>query len=470
LKHFRFLFYVVFILLSANTFAQVSFQRSWFYTSTDTVSPENITKLPFKLLKHGYDNPPFHNKGTYWFRLDIQNRNPEEDLIIGIKNPHLDSVFLYQAVNGKISAVDTAGNSFKLKDSTYLRYVRFRIKGDVSTVWLKTHLKKENLFPVAVNTALKFYKTESLSFLKLGVYYGIAMVVLIVNLALYFSFKDNRFLCYSVLVFMVMLLHAYADGLYALISRNAIWLNYASLPVMLGATTAIIVFSVKFLELDKKYTYLFWASRAILFLMASCFLTYALFDLTGASILGNMMLPLVLVIYWTVALSKFRKHLAARIYVFASVLSLIFTLNFFLLRFLELSFLNLVTSELKIANILQMFILSVGILHRARKLHKEHAYYRDEIQRYLKEQPKESADNLKSLSQDDLFIQIQEQFGLSDREVDVLKLIADGLTNKQIGETLYLSSNTVKFHVRNIYLKMDISNRAQAVSKIHGAA
>ena len=54
---------------------------------------------------------------------------------------------------------------------------------------------------------------------------------------------------------------------------------------------------------------------------------------------------------------------------------------------------------------------------------------------------------------------------LTDRELEVLELIAEGLTNQAIGNRLFLSLNTVKAHTRNIYGKLGVSSRTQAVSK-----
>ncbi|MEM7537496.1 MAG: LuxR C-terminal-related transcriptional regulator [Chloroflexota bacterium] len=54
---------------------------------------------------------------------------------------------------------------------------------------------------------------------------------------------------------------------------------------------------------------------------------------------------------------------------------------------------------------------------------------------------------------------------LSKREIEVLHLIADGLTNQGIANTLVLSLNTVKVHTRNIYGKLDAHHRADAVAK-----
>ena len=50
---------------------------------------------------------------------------------------------------------------------------------------------------------------------------------------------------------------------------------------------------------------------------------------------------------------------------------------------------------------------------------------------------------------------------LTERELDVLKLIANGLTNSQISEKLVISENTVKGHVSNILSKLHVADRTQ---------
>jgi LuxR family maltose regulon positive regulatory protein len=54
---------------------------------------------------------------------------------------------------------------------------------------------------------------------------------------------------------------------------------------------------------------------------------------------------------------------------------------------------------------------------------------------------------------------------LSEREIEVLQLIAEGLTNQEIATRLYLSLHTVKVHAHNIYGKLGIKNRTQAVAR-----
>jgi ATP/maltotriose-dependent transcriptional regulator MalT len=54
---------------------------------------------------------------------------------------------------------------------------------------------------------------------------------------------------------------------------------------------------------------------------------------------------------------------------------------------------------------------------------------------------------------------------LTERELEVLRLLADGLTNPEIADRLYLSAGTIKVHTRNIYSKLGVSNRTQAVTQ-----
>jgi DNA-binding NarL/FixJ family response regulator len=52
---------------------------------------------------------------------------------------------------------------------------------------------------------------------------------------------------------------------------------------------------------------------------------------------------------------------------------------------------------------------------------------------------------------------------LTDREIEVLRLLAAGLSNNKIGEKLFISATTAKFHVSNIMRKLEVSRRAEAV-------
>lgn len=55
--------------------------------------------------------------------------------------------------------------------------------------------------------------------------------------------------------------------------------------------------------------------------------------------------------------------------------------------------------------------------------------------------------------------------GLSKRELEVLALMAEGLSNEEIGRRLFVSLNTIKTHSSRLFEKLDVSRRTQAVEK-----
>ena len=70
-------------------------------------------------------------------------------------------------------------------------------------------------------------------------------------------------------------------------------------------------------------------------------------------------------------------------------------------------------------------------------------------------------------AKEDTFVDTQKiaSLGLSKRELEVLELIVKGMSNKEIAETLFISESTVKTHVSNLLLKLDVKRRTQAIQR-----
>jgi LuxR family maltose regulon positive regulatory protein len=111
-------------------------------------------------------------------------------------------------------------------------------------------------------------------------------------------------------------------------------------------------------------------------------------------------------------------------------------------------------------NILMSFVLfHSGISDLLKEVYKIQATAKTKI-------PKGLIDKLKlAIERREKFIKTNSESVLSDREVDALKLIAGDLSNQEIADRLFVSLNTVKTHIRNIFLKLAVDSRLQAVAK-----
>nr|HMN25802.1 response regulator transcription factor [Ignavibacteriaceae bacterium] len=58
-----------------------------------------------------------------------------------------------------------------------------------------------------------------------------------------------------------------------------------------------------------------------------------------------------------------------------------------------------------------------------------------------------------------------KNYDLSDREISVLNLLSDGYNYKEIADTLFISVDTVRHHIRNIYKKLHVHSQSEAVAK-----
>jgi DNA-binding NarL/FixJ family response regulator len=58
-----------------------------------------------------------------------------------------------------------------------------------------------------------------------------------------------------------------------------------------------------------------------------------------------------------------------------------------------------------------------------------------------------------------------KKLNLTSREYEVLQLLSKGYSNSEIGDRLFLSLSTIKTHVSNVFVKMDVRSRTQAIEK-----
>lgn len=63
--------------------------------------------------------------------------------------------------------------------------------------------------------------------------------------------------------------------------------------------------------------------------------------------------------------------------------------------------------------------------------------------------------------------QLKEILKITSRESVILELVKKGFSNEKISEETKVSVNTVKFHLKNIYKKLKVNNRVEAINKFN---
>jgi LuxR family maltose regulon positive regulatory protein len=111
-------------------------------------------------------------------------------------------------------------------------------------------------------------------------------------------------------------------------------------------------------------------------------------------------------------------------------------------------------------NILMSFVLyHSGISDLLKEVYKIQATTKTKIPRKLIDKLKLAIENREK------YMKTSTESGLSDRELETLKLTAGDLSNREIADKLFISINTVKTHLKNIYIKLDVGNRKRAITK-----
>jgi DNA-binding CsgD family transcriptional regulator len=117
--------------------------------------------------------------------------------------------------------------------------------------------------------------------------------------------------------------------------------------------------------------------------------------------------------------------------------------------------------------ILVILLVAVYVFSRLRKLRDKVVIdqMQHDIQDYVSLVEEFESKDDSNKDENSRFLENIAQFGLTEREIDVLKLITQGLKNDEIADQLFISVSTIKTHTRNIFSKLDVRNRCEAARR-----
>ncbi|MCL7753649.1 7TM diverse intracellular signaling domain-containing protein [Polaribacter sp. Z022] len=310
--------------------------------------------------------------------------------------------------------------------------------------------------------------------LLLGIFIGLMLVMAIYNFLLYFSLRDKAYLYYVGTVIFGLLTSLAINK----ISGQYFWPNQPNLDKTIYITFAGISmffssrFAAIFLELKEHHKLLnkfMWVIACL-----SLLLTLLSFILTLKQItpFGRWLVLLSFPSYIIVAIIAYRKGLVvAKFYLLAWIP---YVLGLLIRTMHGANWIptnQLVLSSIEIGGALEIMLLSFALAYRIKKIQKENTLISVQLQEYISrvlilEEKIQSKNSPEENVLEKKIEIIAQEHKLTERETDVFLYLAKGLNNQKIADELFVSINTVKFHTRNIYEKLDIKKRNEINTRI----
>lgn len=430
----KFKLFFIILFISSCVFAQSEVYL--FKDTTGTLPLEEIKKRTFQLQTENILEP--YSDFVYWFKIPKNVTKSEYSFKLTYNR-------IYNS-----SAYQNDKELSRQKNKRFISYKFFR----VSDVYVKVIPTFHSFIPFELKTIKESNAKEIKDLLLNGFYYGFAFLVVIYNLCYFLLFKDDAFLYYALFLGSILFSIYMMDGMLVFYNVS----KEVDILLMILAYYCVSYFSSKFassyLFIDNYYPklkYFTYSIGVIIVLLGILYLSYENFYFLLAL---NILLFLLLTIYWFCSVLLFKKNVYVKILNLAYIIILFSGIDFYVLKFLGTSILNTNNTSIKIGAIIEIFILSVAVLYRMKTLRDDNQEMRLEIIDY--------SSQLKSIENTQKEKNSIDR--LSIREKEVFDLITKGKSNKEISDELNISVNTVKFHLKNIYEKLNIKSRKEVLS------
>lgn len=308
-----------------------------------------------------------------------------------------------------------------------------------------------------------FLFDEHIEYLMYGIYYGIALMAIAINIILFIIFKDKKILLYILFLNAMVISMAYSDGVFSIPApqKKPVVLELLC-HFLVGLSAAFMaIFFVKHQRQNKR---VMAVALTFLPLAAVLYITSIILSKIEFNFYADALSLVLLGILLFYGLSIFNNDKPKKYLLLFYIPFYIAALDYYFLRPLQLSVFNTVPAYLKATSIIgivaSLCIVLNRICIRYQKYRTGNIIVNDSITETV---PVKSAG---SIINDNSLESLCVLYGLTEAEIKVFKCIAAGMSNSEISEKLYISVNTVKYHNRNIYEKLDIKSKSQAVSKI----
>ena len=474
------LLFAVCLLFSNNTSAKenklsndensLEYNLYYYQQTKKSISINEVLKVGFNKMP---DSKSFGaNNGIYWIKLQINN-NIEKDLIAFIPTHNIDKIELYKLENSGLNYISSSGNSIPKDDlPVYYKFPAFNLEASkTATYYLKTYFLKEANFPIKILSEKKFTSRVMSKKTINSMYYGTCLMIFLLNIFFFIKFKEKYFLYYLVFIVSIAFNFLLYDGsLIDVFRGNAFYYKLETI-THLFEEISLLFFSISFLGLKtkspkfKKISFVFPIAIVVLYLLffiTDNYIISAIGDLIGISIFP---------ILWVFGIYYIKEVQYAKFYVLGYLLILPLAVMYFLGYSFGWWKIDGEMLILKIVGWFDMIVFTYAISYRM-KVHQDENNKTtiNNLINQIKNIDLSSNTKLEKKLIDPYFVFLTDNKltnqPLTLREIEILKSINKGLNNAEIAEKFFISKNTVKYHIRNIYSKVEVNNRKCLEEKI----
>lgn len=441
--------------------------------------PDRIVNLPYQQLSS--DTSLYYakdNLGNTWVKGHISDSLMDLGILFQNRSIHLVDYEFYAYQQNQLQAIRRNIDAYGQQIQT--RYPIYYYVPSSPSFYLNIKDANPQGLEIFTNELRQFGQTASHIVLYFSMYYGLAIMVILFNFIFYLIFLDARFISYSLLHISLFLTFFYEDGMFYYFSDQQWVLPYFSIWNTSITCFLAAIFTYYFLEL-RKYNPPF---LKVVFVTGSILLVnvilYTLTDLHIFKYLTKSIWFALPAYCFYLAGSMFRSSPYARFLLINFGLIVLVGAGYAIYRHYGLPYFSVFNVQsLRFVSAIEIIVISFALIFKVRTLREENARYKIELRHYLsllrmdkeleyeKNKSKQQMDVSESETVSDdrdklMMVEIQEQYHLTDRELEVLTCIWKGDSNKEIADTLFVSVHTVKYHVSKLYSKLDVNSRSEA--------
>lgn len=356
--------------------------------------------------------------------------------------------------------------------------VFFLRKGPLDrTVYLKIKSQSPVHIPVFLQPVSDFERQELNSHLLFGILAGCLLIVLTYNLILFFTLKEKVYLLYVFYLVSIggTFLH-YFGYAYKYLWDYHRW-NNKLLPLFIFLTAvSLLSFIRHFLNTKTYYPRIDKFILLLILVYVSAIVLLPWLPLSTLYMIGAPGSSLMTVLIFAILIRSYKDRytpsgyaLIGWLFLFSGVITLVGK------TFGVFPHTTFTSHYIFFGVVVEVVLFNFGLAARLKFLKKKN----EEINRTLKSKYEELellrekvASYLLNTSNSGSSILISKEEintyllnELTERELEVLFFVSEGMSNKDIGERLFISTNTVRAHMRKIYEKLYVKNRTEAVYK-----